>query len=84
MDGFGEEPRLMRVQYQNLVVRRARRHEDGKTTTIDPASNIEDGERYEKLREGWRARRGLQASPTRTARHESNGVVTRGRGAVLE
>lgn len=74
----------MRVQYLNLVVGRARRHEDGKSTTTDPNSNIEDDGRYEKLREGWRARRGPQAPPTRAARPQSNGVGTRERGAILE
>jgi hypothetical protein len=39
----------MRVQYLNLVVRRARRHEKCMARDYDPA--IEDDELYEKLRE---------------------------------
>jgi hypothetical protein len=50
MDGLGEEPRLMRVQYMNLVVQRARTHQDGNDLARDYAPDIEDGEPYEKER----------------------------------
>jgi hypothetical protein len=58
----------MRVQYLNLVVHRARIHEDGRSMAGDQGPKIEDDKRYGKLREERRARRKLRRSPTRAAR----------------
>ena len=54
----------MKVQYLNLVVERARRHEDEKSMARDYGPNIKDDDLYEELREVGRARRRLQGSPT--------------------
>jgi len=56
----------MRVQYLNLAVQRARRHE--KSMAGDYGPTIEDDGPYEKLREAGRARRRLRGSSTKAAR----------------
>jgi hypothetical protein len=66
MDGLGKESRLMRVQYLNLVVQRARRHEKGIAGDYGPT--IEDDEPYEKLREAGRARCTGQEAQLRVGR----------------
>jgi hypothetical protein len=66
MDGLGKESRLMRVQYLNLAVQRARRHE--KSMAGDYGPTIEDDLLYAKLREVGRARKRLRGSPTQGAR----------------
>jgi hypothetical protein len=72
MDGLRKEPRLMRVQYLNLVVQRARIHEDRISMAGEHAPKIEDDERYGKLRVEWRARRRLRRSPTWAARPQAS------------
>jgi hypothetical protein len=56
----------MRVQYLNLAVQRARRHE--KSMAGDYGPTIEDDLLYAKLREVGRARKRLRGSPTQDAR----------------
>jgi hypothetical protein len=56
----------MRVQYLNLVVQRARRHE--KTMAGDYGPTIEDDELYEKVREVGRARSTGQEAQVRAGR----------------
>ena len=51
MDELKKKPRLMRVQYLTLVVRRARRHEDGSSMARGRGPGIEDDGRYEMLSE---------------------------------
>jgi hypothetical protein len=63
MDGLGKESRLMRVQYLNLTVQRARRHV--KSMAGDYGPTIEDDKPYEKLREVGRARRTRQEAQPR-------------------
>lgn len=72
MDGLGKGSPLMRVQYLNLTVRRARRH--AKSMAGDYGPNTEKDETYEKLHEVGRARKRLRGSPTRTARTQASGA----------
>ena len=60
----------MRVQYLNLAVQRARRHE--KSMPGDYGPTIEDDELYEKLREAGRARCTGQEAQLRVGRLKAN------------
>jgi hypothetical protein len=60
----------MRVQYLNLVVQRARRHQ--KTMAGDYGPTIEEDEPYEKLREVGRARCTGQQAQLRVGRLKDN------------
>jgi hypothetical protein len=63
MDDLRKEPRLMRVQYLDLVVQRARTHQDGRSMAGDSPSKNEDDEGYGKLGEEGRAKRRLRRPP---------------------
>ena len=64
MDGLGKEPRLVRVQYLNLVGRRARRYEGGKNAAVTAVRTSRKS----------RARRRPQASPTQAVRPQASGA----------
>ena len=66
MDGLGKESPLVRVQYLNLAVQRARRHK--KSVAGDYGPTIEEDEPYEKLREAGRARCTGQEAKLRAGR----------------